>query len=146
MDKNESGFIIYLQDNPNLQFYFDKSVGKSHTTIPQNVNISKVTLNNFGKYPYIYNVGNMNYRTFDLTGVFLAIYDDDNNKVLTANEHAKQFESLVNLRKPFIIENSKREKYLCDIQIKTVTAPMLYYEDDMEYVTIDISCIEIGSV
>ena len=146
MNENESGYIVYLQDTPKLQFYFDKSLNRNHIEVSQNINTTKFVLNTFGKYPYVYNVGNMNYKTFDLTGIFLATENDDGVKILTASEHAKQFEDMVNSRKPFVVENSKKEKFLCDVKINSISAPMLYYENDMEYVTVNISCTEIGSV
>lgn len=146
MEENESGYVVYLKDNPKLKFYFDKTVGSGQQDVSQVINTTKMVLNTFGKFPFVYNVGHMNYRTFDLTGVFLGVENDNGIKILTASEHTKQFENLVNLKKPFIIENSKKEKFLCDIQIKNITAPLLYYEDDYEYTVVSISCTEIGSV
>lgn len=146
MNESESGYVLYQKNMPELKFYFDKSIGKSHIEISQNVNKTKFILNTFGKYPYVYNAGNMNYRTFDLTGVFLATENNLGEKVLSASQYATQFEDIVNQKNPFVVENSKGEKLLCDIEIKSISAPMLYFENDMEYVTININCTEIGSI
>lgn len=146
MNENESGYVLYQKNMPELKFYFDKSIGKSHIEISQNINQTKFILNTFGKYPYVYNAGNMNYRTFDLTGVFLATENNLGEKVLSASEYATQFENIVNQKNPFIVENSKGENLLCDVEIKSISAPMLYFENDMEYVTINITCTEIGSI
>lgn len=145
MNQNESGYLIYQKDTPKLEFYFNKTIGRNHIEIGQNINTTQFILNNFGKYPFVYVAGNMNYKTFDLTGVFLERLNEDGIKIQTANEYAQQFINLVNQNKPFVLENSRNEKMLCHIQLKSVSSPMLYYENDMEYVTVNITCTEIGS-
>lgn len=143
---DESGYVLYLKKDPYTKFYFNKNTGKNNVEVSQTINVTRQSLDVFGKYPYVYYVGNMNYRTFELSGVFIHTEDEYGNKKLTASEHAQFFEELVNGNRDFIVENSKKEKFLCDIQIKTISAPLLYEEDQLEYVTVSISCTEIGGV
>lgn len=142
--EDKSGYKIYLKDDIELKqvFQFNKTLNKSFIDTTENINISKTTLNTFGIYPYVYKVGKMNYKTFDLNGLFLA----DEEKNFSAKDNVDIFVSLVNQNKPIIMENPLGEKMLVDITIKSITNPLLYKENEVEYITVNISCTEIGVV
>lgn len=139
-----SGYILYLETDKSIQYEFNKTSGKSGLqTTSTKKNVSRVSLNTFGKVPYVYYAGEMNYATFDLSTVFLAVYDDAGTKILTAREHADKFIAMVDKHKPIVVEDSQKRKFICDVQITNETTPTLYENDSMEYVEISISCTQI---
>ena len=137
---NDGGYKIYLKDDEDNIFYFNKTLNKSFTETSENINVSKTVLNTFGTYPYVYKAGNMNYKTLDLSGIFI---EKDG---MSAKYYLDLFKSKVNQNKPFIMVNPLGDNILVDITIKSISNPLLYQEKAMEYITINISCIEIGSV
>ena len=138
------GYRIYpyeMIERDNI-FYFNKTIGKSFVDTTENINVAKTTLNNFGRFPYVYKVGNMNYKTFDLNGLFIANIE----KGLSAKDNVDIFVSLVNKNKPFVIENPLGETILADITISSISNPLLYQENGVEYIIVNINCVEIGVV
>lgn len=137
------GYKIYPYEETerkNFVFYFNKTIGKSFVDTTENINVAKTTLNNFGKFPYVYKVGKMNYRTFDLNGLFLA----NENKKLSAKDNVDIFVLLVNKNKPFIVETPLGDRLLVDITINSISSPLLYQQNGVEYIVVNISCVEIG--
>ncbi len=139
IDEN-SGYKLHLQNDLDNIFYFNKSINKSFLEISENINNVKTTLNNFGIYPYVYKAGEMNYKTFDLNGLFLR---DDNH---SAKQNLDIFKEKVNQNKPFVMINPLGDEMLVDITIKSISNPLLYQEYGVEYILVNISCIEIGVV
>ena len=139
-------YTLYLETDVNNKYEFDKSSGRSGIkTTSIRYTTSRQMLTTFGRVPYVYYGGHTNFATFDLSTIFLAQYDENTGvKTLTAREYAKKFIDMVNLRKPIIVENSQGMKIKCDVQITSDVSPVLYAEDDMEYIEISISCTEIG--
>lgn len=140
----DSGYLLYLKSNSKIQYEFNKTTGKSGLkTGSTKRNVSRTSINTFGRAPFVYYAGTMKYDTFDLSTVFLAVHDEKGNKILTAREHADRFIAMVDTHKPIIVENSQKQQYICDVQITNEITPILYEEDTMEYVEISISCTQI---
>ncbi len=139
IDEN-GGYKLYLQNDLDNIFYFNKSLNKSFPEASENINNSKITLNNFGIYPYVYKAGQMNYKSFDLNGLFIR------NEKNSAKQNLDVFKEKVNQNKPFIMTNPLGEKMLVDVTIKSISNPLLYQENGVEYIVVNINCIEIGVV
>lgn len=141
----DSGYILYLKNDRNNQYEFNKTTGKSSNlgTNSRKQVVSRQLITTFGRTPYVYYAGNTCYNTIDLSTVFLAQYDDKGNKILSAREYANQFIEMVNKRKPIVVENSQGMKMVCDVQITNDVSPTLYENDTMEYVEISVSCTQI---
>lgn len=151
----DSGYLVYLQiyqdviDQGNglldyKGFEFNKRTGKNAANVSTKKNIARQVITTFGKTPFVYYAGNTDYKSFDLTGVFLAQYDKHGDKVMTAREYADLFIDMVDQHRPFCVENSQHKKVICDVVITNEVTPLLYDEDTMEYVEITINCTEIA--
>lgn len=146
MDFEEnSGYLLYPLSDNTKKFYFNKVVGKSLQIVQENLNTSTKVLNTFGRYPFAYRVGFMEYKTFELTNVFIAKVKDLETKI-PAHNNLNQFYELINNNEAFIVETPTKDKLKCFVSIKSTSVPMIYKEDNYEYLVVNIECTEIGSV
>lgn len=139
-----AGYVIYDQDNPSEKYYFDKAIGG---VAGARVNLApqsqRTQLDTFGKYPYVYYVGNKNYRSFVLNTVFLAEEDTETDFKCNAKQVADRFVELLNKHKPLIVEGNSMTM-LCDVQLTAYNLPLIYDDEFYDFVEIGVTCTEIG--
>lgn len=145
MVERNSGYLLYPISDETKKFNFNKHTSNNSIDTQETWNSNKKILTTFGKYPFAYKVGNVNYRTFDLSSTFIVEYDDDYEKI-PVHEQVDEFRTLLENESTFIVETPLGEIIKCFVELKNITFPYGYKEDDYEFATISVSCTEIGSV
>lgn len=123
---NMGGYTVYPRGqfgNPAETFHFNKVIGEvPDVNIKDNYN--RTELKTFGKFPSVFYVGNTNYKTFTLQGVFTTQepYDTEGNDevavIYTAYNYYRMFKKLVDSRLQWCVRGSvDGEDYICDIEI-----------------------------
>lgn len=137
----DAGYLIYRRvDNPTIKYEFDKSIGgRGVESVSTRHNNNRTQLTTFGKVPYVYYAGATDFVEFNLSTVFY--YNNETNE--TARSQANRFKEMIDRRETLIVENSQKQKFFCDVNIVSEVAPQLYVERDMDYIEIEVRCIQI---
>lgn len=135
-----TGYAIYDPSNTVTKYRFDKAVGSRGTSeVDVTKNENRLELRTFGRFPYVYYAGETDFATFNLTGTF--IYDEETGK--TPREQVDELKALIKQRKTLWVDNGQGQTFKCDVQLTSESAPNLYDEVNMQYITVKVKCTQI---
>lgn len=139
---NGTDFVGYrltpLRGSTPVTFLFDKVLGKGgYAPVQTKYTNGRTELKGFAPSPMIYYAGDLNYREFDLAGLFVG---DD---VLSDGyEEFLEFKRWIDKRVAWKVENSRGETIVCDVQLISDLSPQNFDEQN-GFVSVEVRCTEI---
>lgn len=134
----EAGYTVYSESDNTTRYDFDRNIGGLDSVNTKHED-TRLELKTFGRVPYVYYAGQSDFRKFSLKNTFHYNYDTGE----TARQQVDRFKALVAKREVLVVENSQGQKFLCDVNITGESAPLLYVEEDLDYIEITIECTQI---